>query len=253
VKRCGIWLIVPSTGYRANAESSDNSRTTFFMTWVKICGMTNLEDALTAVEAGADAVGFVFYEKSPRCVSVEIARQIVEKLPEGVEKVGVFVNDSPERVSAVADEVGLTAVQFHGDEHENPKMYTIERKVFLCIPAEWVAVTWRKKGKAIGSLMALPKNLTAIMLDSGKHGKRGGTGTPFDWREAGVFVSSMSKDTPVVIAGGLTTENVGEAMGILKPWGVDVVSGVEARLGKKDPEKVRAFVKAVRDADRKTS
>src|ERR1700691_6420329 len=86
--------------------------TTAFMTWVKICGMTNLEDALTAVDAGADAVGFVFYEKSPRNISVEAARKIVEKLPERVEKVGVFVNETPERVSTISDEVGLTAVQF---------------------------------------------------------------------------------------------------------------------------------------------
>src|ERR1700722_12252983 len=83
------------------------------MTWVKICGTTNLQDALTAVDAGVDAVGFVFYEKSPRNISVEAAREIVKKLPEGVEKIGVFVDETPERVSAVADEVGLTAVQFY--------------------------------------------------------------------------------------------------------------------------------------------
>src|SRR6266446_6424996 len=204
------------------------------MTWVKICGMTNLEDALTAVEAGADAVGFVFYEKSPRNISVDAAREIVEKLPGNVEKVGVFVNESTERVSATADEVGLTAVQFHGDEYQSPEMYATDRKTFLCIPADWVAMAWRKKGKASGSLMAIPENLGAIMLDSGDDGRRGGTGNPFDWREAAVFVSLMSKDTPVVIAGGLTSENVREAMQILKPWGVDVASGVEARPGKKD-------------------
>jgi phosphoribosylanthranilate isomerase len=219
------------------------------MTWVKICGMTNLEDALAAVEAGADAVGFVFYEKSPRNITVETARAIVEKLPEGVEKIGVFVNESPVKVSMVADEAGLTAVQFHGDEYQNPKMYNTERRVFLCIPAEWAAVIGRKRGKAVGSFMALPKNLGAIMLDSGTSEPRGGTGKPFDWREAEAFVSLMSKDTPVVIAGGLTSANVGEAIGILKPWGVDVVSGVEARPGKKDPEKVRAFVSAVRAAE----
>ncbi len=91
-------------------ETFYNSLTNGFMTWVKICGMTNLEDALTAVEAGADAVGFVFYEKSPRKISVEVAREIVGKLPERVDKIGVFVNEPPERVSAVADETGLTAV-----------------------------------------------------------------------------------------------------------------------------------------------
>jgi len=221
------------------------------MTWVKICGMTNLEDALVAVEAGADAVGFVFYEKSPRCVTVETAREIVGKLPEKVEKIGVFVNESPAQVSAIAGNVGLTAVQFHGDEHLNPEMYAIDRRVFLCIPAEWVAVAWRKRGKAIGSFMALPKNLGGIMLDSGAGGQRGGTGKPFSWREARVWVSLMNVETPVVIAGGLTSANVSEAIGILKPWGVDVVSGVEAMPRKKDPEKVRAFVKAVREIDRK--
>jgi len=105
------------------------------MTWVKICGMTNLEDALTAVDAGADAVGFVFYEKSPRNISVEAARTIVQKLPERVDKIGVFVNELPERVSAIADEAGLTAVQFHGDEHRNPERYSVNREAFFFLPA----------------------------------------------------------------------------------------------------------------------
>jgi phosphoribosylanthranilate isomerase len=221
------------------------------MTWVKICGTTNLEDALTAVEAGADAVGFVFYEKSPRNISVEAAREIVGKLPDGVEKIGVFVNETPERVSAITDEVGLTAVQFHGDEHQNPEMFEIGRRSFYCIPAAWVAMTWQKKGKAFGSFMKIPKNLGAIMLDSGMSGQRGGTGTTFDWQEARVWVSSFNKLYPIVIAGGLNAENVGEAMQILNPWGVDVVSGVEASPGKKDPEKIRVFVRAVREMDRK--
>ena len=220
------------------------------MTWVKICGMTNLEDALVAVDAGADAVGFVFYEKSPRKISVEAAREIVENLPESIEKVGVFVNEATERVSTIADEVGLTAVQFHGDEHQNVGAFATDRKVFLCIPAEYVAVTWRGRGKAVGSFMALPKNLGAIVLDSGSSRQRGGTGKPFKWQDARIWVSLMNQLHPVVIAGGLKAGNVGQAIGILRPWGVDVASGVEARPGKKDPEKVRAFVKAVRDMDR---
>jgi phosphoribosylanthranilate isomerase len=223
------------------------------MTWIKICGTTNLEDALLAVDAGADAVGFVFYEKSPRNIEVATARAIVEKLPVGVETIGVFVNEAPERVSEIANLVGLTAVQFHGDEYENPAMYAIDRKVFLCIPAEWAAVTWRKKGKAIGSFMALPKTLGGILLDSGTAAQRGGTGNPVDWNEARTWVSLMSEQVPIVIAGGLTAANVEEAMGILKPFGVDVVSGVEASPGKKDPDKVRAFVRAVREFDRQAS
>jgi phosphoribosylanthranilate isomerase len=221
------------------------------MTWVKICGMTNLEDALVAVDAGADAVGFVFYEKSPRCVSEETVREIVGKLPESVEKVGVFVNESMEKVSAIADQAGLTAVQFHGDEYEDPTKWPTDRRTFLCIPAHWVAMTWRKKGKAFGSFMALPRNLGAIMVDSSTSEKRGGTGRPFDWREAEAWISTMGQLGPVVIAGGLKAENVADAIRILRPWGVDVVSGVEVRPGKKDPEKVRAFVKSVREMDRK--
>src|SRR5262245_55154019 len=104
------------------------------MTWVKICGMTNLEDALTAVDAGADAVGFVFYENSPRCVTIEVAREIVRKLPAELDKIGVFVNESPEQVSAVADDVGLTAVQLHGDEYRNPEKYSLGGKQFFCLP-----------------------------------------------------------------------------------------------------------------------
>ena len=222
------------------------------MTWVKICGMTNLEDALVAVDAGADAVGFVFYEKSPRCVTVETVREIVEKLPESVEKVGVFVNEPIGNVSAIADRAGLTAVQFHGDEYEDPTKWPTDRRTFLCVPAHWVAMTWGKTGKAFGSFMALPRNLGAIMVDSGTSHKRGGTGQAFDWREAEAWISTMGQLSPVVIAGGLRTENVSDAIGILKPWGVDVVSGVEAAPGRKDPEKVRAFVKAVREMDRKT-
>jgi len=206
-----------------------------------------------AVEAGADAVGFVFYEKSPRCVSVETVREIVGKLPEGVEKVGVFVNEPIGNVSAIADWAGLTAVQFHGDEYEDPMKWPTDRRTFLCIPADWVAMNWRKRGKAFGSLMAVPRSLGAIMVDSSTSEKRGGTGRPFDWREAEAWMSTMGELFPVVIAGGLNVDNIAGAIGILKPWGVDVVSGVEASPGKKDPEKVRAFVRAVREMDRKGS
>ena len=222
------------------------------MTWVKICGMTNLEDALTAVDAGADAVGFVFYEKSPRNITVEAAREIVRKLPEGVEKVGVFVNESPSRVSTIADSVGLTAVQLHGEEYERSQSYSIERKVFLCIPAERASVG-RGGAISVRSVFAFPKNLGAIILDSSTSAQRGGTGKPFNWREAKAWVFAVKHRFPIVIAGGLRADNVRCAVEVLEPWGVDVVSGVEASPGKKDPEKVRAFVSAVREMDSKTS
>jgi phosphoribosylanthranilate isomerase len=221
------------------------------MTWVKICGMTKLEDALTAVDAGADAVGFVFYEKSPRNISAEAAREIVRKLPERVDKIGVFVNDPPERVSRIADEAGLTAVQFHGDEYLRPSEYVVNRTAFFSLPAIEIVREWRK-GNVFVTFSGFP-NLAGVLLDSGNREERGGTGKTFAWGEAYSFVVALGTLHPVVVAGGLTAENVGWAVGFLKPWGVDVASGVEARPGKKDPEKVRAFVRAVREEDRKAS
>lgn len=219
------------------------------MTWVKICGMTNLEDALVAVDAGADAVGFVFYEKSPRYVTVEKAREICEKLPEGVEKVGVFVNESPERVSQMTDDVGLTAMQLHGDEYKNPERYSTDGKLFFALPV----AQFLNDPQGPISEFAFPRfpKSSGILLDSGMPGKRGGTGKAFAWGEARWLVSALTRLHPVVLAGGLTPSNVKTAAEFLKPWGVDVVSGVEALPGKKDPEKVRAFVRAVREMDRK--
>jgi len=244
------------------------------MTWVKICGITNLEDALVAVEAGADAVGFVFYEKSPRCVSVEAAREIVARLPEGMEKVGVFVGDSPDWVSAMLT-IGLTgAQQYLMSDSGEP---TGSRK----------AVGWGVLPKAVRILPALPigrflemgaeieglaKDLEhlrddvpgrpslpdgvfdTLVFDSGVGRMPGGTGKTFDWVRVAPIAEGMRRGgLKLVIAGGLTPENVGGAIRILKPWGVDVSSGVEARPGKKDPEKVRAFVRAVREMDKKAS
>ena len=222
------------------------------MTWVKICGMTNLEDALVAVDAGADAVGFVFYEKSPRCVTVDRAKEICEKLPENVDKIGVFVNEPVERVSEITHQTGLTAVQFHGDEWKSPRGYSVNRDSFFCLP---VSEMVRDPTTAICSLRdvgAFP-NLFGFLLDSGNSDKRGGTGKVFAWEESFWFVESLKALGRIVIAGGLTTSNVGRAVGYLEPWGVDVVSGVEASPGKKDPEKVREFVRAVREYDRSAS
>jgi phosphoribosylanthranilate isomerase len=221
------------------------------MTWVKVCGMTNLEDALSAVEAGADAVGFVFYEKSSRCVSVETARQILQELPKEIEKVGVFVNEAGDMLSEIAERAGLTAIQMHGDR-EDPHVADLvkarrpELKVLAAIsmvhesPDGW-AMRWR------------PDVVHAFLVDSGSGSKPGGTGKTFDWSKSGPVLEKIKALGNVVAAGGLTPENVSMALSVLKPWGVDVVSGVETRPGKKDPEKVRAFVRAVRQADKKVS
>jgi len=228
------------------------------MTWVKICGMTNLEDALVAVEAGADAVGFVFYEKSPRCISVEAAREIVERLPEDVEKVGVFAGDSVAVADEIGVRVGLDSLQVYPlscaqsdrvDENAGPDLPRTKR-IYLAFPMAQFAS--EEHGMTV-DLKCSEGMFCALLLDSGGGRQPGGTGVAFDWNQAGPVVASLSRTERIVIAGGLTAKNVGDAMSILQPWGVDVASGVEAQPGKKDPEKVRAFVRAVREMDRKVS
>ncbi len=211
--------------------------------------MTNLEDALVAVDAGADAVGFVFYEKSPRCVTVERAREICEKLPSRVDKVGVFVNELPQRMSTMADDAGLTALQLHGDEYKDPERYSVEGKMFFSLPVEQVLGDLKGQSGSF-TIPHLPIS-AGVLLDSGSKEQRGGTGKTFAWAEARWMIRELSKSYPVVVAGGLTPDNVRWAVEFLLPWGVDVVSGVEASPGKKDAEKVRAFVRAVREMDGK--
>ena len=234
------------------------------MTWIKICGITNLEDALTAVEAGANAVGFVFYEKSPRKVTDDQAATIIQQLPEQLEKVGVVVDDFTEGLGLPGN---LTAVQwtlaavpdnFAGFVSRAP----VRRfKTFLSFPAAALDdehVTRLSEGFARLAAFSNRPNLSpafdALFLDSGNVRKPGGTGKTFDWRKA-VPIADKMREGPfkLVVAGGLTPENVGSAMEVLHPWGVDVSSGVEAKPGKKDPDRVRAFVKAVRQADKANS
>ena len=229
--------------------------TTGSMTWVKICGMTNLEDALVAVEAGADAVGFVFYEKSPRNVGVQTAREIVESLPASAEKVGVFVGADAEHIREVVSKAGLTAVQLHGKQSVD-SVIGDPRTVVECVAASKVILVVHgdslKDGGFFMSAAACAKTF-AMLLDSRSNGLAGGTGMTFDWEATRDMVQAISVRVPVIVAGGLSPLNVGEAMRTFQPFGVDVVTGVEARPGKKDPGKVRAFVRAVREMDRKAS
>jgi len=227
------------------------------MTWVKICGITNLEDALVAVEAGADAVGFVFYPASPRNVHPDLVRSIAENLPASVEKVGVFVSASSpgtDEKRRIIHEGELTGVQVHEFGSSSSSLRTLDElisldsKLFIAWPAERIfsgrlgGFRWRQAAKG---------KVSAIFFDSGTSKLPGGTGKTFDWNKARSVLQKV--DFPFVIAGGLRSENVAEAIETLRPWGVDVSSGVEARPGKKDPEKVRAFVRAVREADKKAS
>jgi len=225
------------------------------MTWVKICGITNLEDAQTAVDAGADALGFVFYERSPRNIDRQVAREIVAKLPERVEKVGVFVNQSAEHINEISRAVGITAVQLHEDV--SPRGQTLQNldpcyrsKTFVVLPA-WQLFDEHGQFGGFGWRAELKDMISAIFVDSGTPQQPGGTGRTFDWDKAAP-VAGLIKQAgfTLVIAGGLTPTNAPKAIRILKPWGVDVSSGVEVKPGKKDPEKVKAFITAVRQAER---
>lgn len=245
------------------------------MTWVKICGMTNLEDALVAVEAGADAVGFVFYEKSPRNISIETAREIAGQLPESVEKIGVFVGADEDPINILL-QAGLTGTQCYisvdGIAASNASS---KATGMACLPprfrslialpmtlfgedvsqVERMIAGFAESRKKIPDGVSIPEGfLDTFLLDSGNLRQPGGTGHTFDWKKARTLAEGMRENClKLVVAGGLTPENVGEAIEILRPWGVDISSGVEASLGKKDPEKVRAFVRAVREMDRKAS
>jgi phosphoribosylanthranilate isomerase len=199
-------------------------------TRVKICGITNLADALAAAEAGADALGLNFYEKSPRHISLKTAAEISKQLPPFVMRVGLFVNAPEELVTRAIGECSLTLLQFHGDEP--PEFCTqfglMSMKAFRIRDAE--------------SLKELPKFATdAWLLDAYSPDTRGGTGETFNWDLA---VEAQKFGKPIFLAGGLTPENVAAAVRKVKPFGVDVSSGVESSPGKKDPAKIRAFVAA---------
>ncbi|WP_439888979.1 phosphoribosylanthranilate isomerase [Pseudomonas sp. MBLB4123] len=200
----------------------------------KICGITRVEDALIAVEAGADAIGLVFYAKSPRAVSVPQARAIIAALPPFVTTVGLFVDASADELNAVLRAVPLDLLQFHGDETAasceavgRPYM-----KALRVRPGDDVAARIEPYASAAG-----------ILLDTYVAGVPGGTGETFDWS---LVPRGLTK--PVVLAGGLTPENVAAAIAQVGPYGVDVSGGVEASKGIKDAEKIRAFVSAVRAA-----
>jgi phosphoribosylanthranilate isomerase len=213
------------------------------MTWIKICGITNLEDARTAVEAGADAVGFVFYEKSPRGVEADTVRKIVEQLPQRVEKVGVFVNRCEDAVCEFAEKAGLTMVQFHGD-NEDPRAadLVLRRRPDLRVLVAVSMLAPVPEGRA---MMWDPDSVHAYLADSG-----GGTGKTFDWERSRKSIDVLKSLSRVVVAGGLNSANVAQPLRILRPWGVDVSSGVESQPGKKDAQRVRAFVAAVRAVEK---
>jgi phosphoribosylanthranilate isomerase len=221
------------------------------MAWIKICGTTNLEDALAATEAGANALGFVF-APSPRRISPRDAARITAALPPSVEKIGVFVNQSVDLVLDTVEKAGLTGVQLHGDEDVRYARQLQQKngqlRIIKAISLRDVG-DGKGKGLAVATQDEAAKAFTALLLDSGSGSRRGGTGSTFDWQEAAPMARLFAKKFPLIIAGGLNAENVAKALRIFQPWGVDVVSGVERAPGEKDPAKLRAFIAAVRAAE----
>ena len=205
------------------------------MTLVKICGITNLDDALAAVAAGADALGFNFYKPSPRYLSPQHAREIIEQLPESVLMVGVFVNEeSPDAVRSIANEAGIRALQLHGDE--SPEYCRDLAGNYYVIKTFAVSDTF-------DVLTANPYEVEAIMLDTKHNTLRGGTGRVFDWSVAQRVASTIPK---LFLAGGLSPENIENAVEIVRPYAVDACSALEDRPGKKNHERMRVFVNTVR-------
>ena len=204
----------------------------FLAVRVKICGITGLSDALAASEAGADALGFMFCEQSPRCISFEAAAAITRELPPFVARVGVFVDPTLEFINEAVARCGLDAVQLHGSE--TPEFcQRVERPVIKAFRIDSAA-----------SLERVREYQTAAwLLDSFVPGKLGGTGAQFNWKLA---VAAKAWGRPILLAGGLTPENVAAAVEEVRPYGVDVSSGVEKAPGKKDSEKVRAFIAAAK-------
>ena len=204
------------------------------MTRVKICGTTSLADARLAADLGAWAVGLIFVPGTPREVSQADAAEIVAALRRRVELVGVFVNAELDRVAAVADGVGLTMLQLHGDEGPAYCAEAARRTGCRVIKAARV--------RTRADLVALePFHTDFHLLDAHVEGKHGGTGETWDWD----LLAQRRTGTPLIVSGGLTAENVGAAISATHPYAVDVVSGVEARPGRKDPERLEAFFQSV--------
>jgi phosphoribosylanthranilate isomerase len=222
------------------------------MTWAKICGNTSLEDAQLALDLGADALGFIFAESKRRITPAQAAA-ITSNLPKQVERVGVVYSRDADEIVAIVQEAGLTAVQLHGGMDLVLVDHLRERlgaKVSLIQTLHWVVGTdSSEKLRSELNEIATAGTVKRVLIDSRVGAAGGGTGVSFDWEAArSLFVEAAAKDLHIIVAGGLRPDNVAEAIHQLKPWGVDVSSGVEASPGRKDPEKVAAFLRIAKTA-----
>ncbi|MEW6419042.1 MAG: phosphoribosylanthranilate isomerase [Nitrospirota bacterium] len=195
---------------------------------VKICGITNIDDAVAAVDFGADALGFVFFEKSPRYISHADAAAIIKKLPSFTTTIGVFVDVKPDQVRKIIDLTHIDAVQLHGNEP--PEMCDISRRVIKAIRV--------KSLESLDPLINYKDKVSAFLLDTFTPDVLGGTGQIFNW-DIAIYAKQFGK---IILAGGLTPDNVAEAIRRVRPYGVDVSSGVESEKGKKDHKKMKLFI-----------
>jgi phosphoribosylanthranilate isomerase len=220
---------------------------------VKVCGITNLEDARVCVEAGADALGFIFVENTPRFVTPELVAPIVRQLPPFVTPVGVFWDHPAGHVKAVAEACGLRALQFHGDERPEdldgfalPVIKTIKMP-----PATTIEGLPEYRAKEFFEAFGYSKVATAVLLDSAARWSEGEGRDPIEWTLAAAIVARLAVRPVlprVILSAGLTPESVARAIRAVKPYGVDVNSGVESRPGRKDADRVRRFIAAARSA-----
>lgn len=209
------------------------------MTRVKICGITRVEDGLAAAASGADAIGLVFWPQSPRFVTLDQARAVVEKLPPFVTVVGVYVDPEPRAVEESIAAARLDLLQFHGDE---PPEFCRQ------FARPYIKAVRVRQGLDLLQYASRYRQARGLLLDTFVDGMAGGTGVEFDW-------NLIPKDLPLplILSGGLGTGNVARAIERIKPWGVDVSSGVEAAKGIKDPQKIAEFIQGVRGADVRSS
>jgi phosphoribosylanthranilate isomerase len=196
---------------------------------VKICGITNAGDAMAAVDFGADALGFVFFEGSPRCISLKDAAAIIRKLPSFITSVGVFVDESPGKIEEITSRTGIDVIQLHGNEP--PDTCCFSRRVIKAIRV--------KSLESLDPLIHFKDKVSAFLLDTFTPDVFGGTGLIFNW-DIAAYAKQFGR---IILAGGLTPDNIEEAITRVRPYGVDVSSGVEAGKGRKDHDKMESFIK----------
>lgn len=210
--------------------------------WVKICGIRDVETARAISDLRPDAIGLNFYSQSPRSVDVRMAERIARALPVDVEPIGVFVNHDPEEIATICRHVRISTVQLHGDE--SPEVATaLQQQGFQVIRA--LRIDAANVDTLPATMEAHSGSLRAVLVDARTSGQYGGTGHTAPWT---LLAAHWRPDwPPLILAGGLTPENVGEAIGRLHPWGVDTASGVESSVGMKDPALAKQFIASARN------